>query len=241
MNCVLRATVAAPKMLRRNGPGEIFVAQGDIEHSFRGQNVEREAAFTQSNAEKQLAALAKVEEIAREAKLKDASVAGLEQVFGMQQADAALLEDALAKGAILNAQGDARLARIPNGDPELEIAHIGDGFGQRVHAKIKIRGIEAVGYLVEGADAAVHSAAAAVGGVEARAHPFEVSGFAPVHCDREIGRRRLAAAVLGCALDGMRERVRAVFADGGVDFGKVLAEKCVEFRVVRGTVLGSER
>src|ERR1700674_1701035 len=104
----------------------------------------------------------------------------------MQKARATLLDDALDELRFLDAQGDARFAGIPKRKTELKIGEFGESFCDGVHAQVKMLRLEAIVQIPEDVTAAMHGAAAAVGGIHAGTEPFEVAAFAAVHHDLEV-------------------------------------------------------
>src|SRR5579862_4396419 len=81
------------------GPGEVFFAERDLQNAFGRQDVDRESAFPQGDADQQFAAVAKIEEFAREAEIEDFVVRSGHGCFKMQQAQAALFEDRAGRQA----------------------------------------------------------------------------------------------------------------------------------------------
>src|SRR5713101_4495520 len=89
-------------------------------------------------------------------------------------------------------------------------------------------------------NAAVHGAAAPLGGVEAGAEPFEIGSVAAIDLDGEESGGRDMQSVLGLVLDGLGEFFRGNLAQSEVHAGEVLAIQRVELSVVGGTVFGAE-
>src|SRR5258708_26430316 len=89
-------------------------------------------------------------------------------------------------------------------------------------------------------NAAVHGAAAPLGGVEAGAEPFEIGSVAAIDLDGEESGGRDMQSVLGLVLDGLGEFFRGNLAQSEVHAGEVLAIQRVEFGVIGGAVFGGE-
>src|SRR5258707_4209224 len=89
-------------------------------------------------------------------------------------------------------------------------------------------------------NAAVHGAAAPLGGVEAGAEPFEIGSVAAIDLDGEESGGRDMQSVLGLVLDGLGEFFRGNLAQSEVHAGELLAIQRVELSVVGGTALRAE-
>src|SRR6185437_1434589 len=137
----------------------------------------------------------------------------------MQQTHSSLFEDGTWREAlVVDSQSDARLARIPNGDTHLKIRHLCDGLGNGIHSEPEMRGAKSVVNIAEHVLAAMHGAAAMIGGVRAGAQPFEVIALAPVNFHIEIRGGDFRASAFGSALDGVRECVRSLLTKRVINF-----------------------
>src|SRR5580692_6345382 len=115
----------------------------------------------------------------------------------MQQAEPALLHHTACEFSVVHLHRDARLARIPQCDPQLKIRNLRDSGGFRIDTQEKMRVAKSESQFAQDTPAPVHGPAPRVGRIQTRAEPLEIARFPTV--DRYLQMRfgRLASTVLG--------------------------------------------
>ncbi len=193
-------------------PGKVIFAERDLEPALGGKQIHGQAAFPKRNHQRKRIAPAHAQQLACNRNLEDAIARSDDHVLRPHQTRIFRLHMLIAKFSLPHLQDEAQFLIAAQRDAKLGVLQRGQSSLGEIHANIESLAAEAVTKLPQPIDAAVHGTFLPVGRIESRAHPFEISGLAPIDAHIEKRRRRDHVRRRRFALDGLGQLVGSVAA-----------------------------